>query len=107
MTTTDPVTIAEAPWIDPWDGHLSGAHRRRLIGQDRSGDDHLVVYLRGVAGDADREYVAPTTICGLPLDDAIRPERLSSACRACLEGAGRAFARARLRIAEATEPRLE
>jgi hypothetical protein len=102
-----PVTVSEQPWTDPWDGLLTGTYRRRLSWQLPGTPDHLVVYIRGAGGDATCEYVSQTTICGQGLDDAARPERVSPACPACLDGAAQAFRLAREHLAETAPHRLE
>lgn len=103
MEELTPVEVSEQPWIDPWDGLLSGTYRLRVPNQPPDTDDHLVVYLRGIAGDSAREYRAPTTICGLSLEGAARPDRVTSACSACMDGVPRAFEQARAALVTRVE----
>lgn len=101
MEELTPVEISETPWLDPWDGLWSGTYRVRLPHQPPDEDDHQVVYLRRRADDPTDAYTAPTTVCGKDLEGAVRPERITGACRACVDGVVAAFQRARM---DPTEP---
>lgn len=107
MDTPTPLQVAESPWVDPWDGLLSGTYHVRLPGQWPDGPDHLLVYIRGASGDPAREYVGTATVCGRDLAGATRPRRVGTACGPCLDGAGRAFGAARLALADDGAGRLE